>query len=164
MTWLKHAFLPSPAVESLPRRYCMSLSSATLTVLFFSVLLSYTSLADPMPPVVTLPAEIHDIAPEQVERHLVAHADTLIIDVRTEEERRTRGYILNSQPIDYFHGQKALDALAPLDKSKPCIVYCAMGGRAKLVALEMHKMGFKNIQLLKGGFDAWTASGQAVAK
>jgi 3-mercaptopyruvate sulfurtransferase SseA len=25
-------------------------------------------------------------------------------------------------------------------------------------------MGFKNILLLKGGFNAWTATGQAVAK
>ena len=116
------------------------------------------------PPSVVLPAEIGVIAPTDVQRHLVEHLDTQIIDVRTEEERQTRGYILNSLHIDHFHGQKTLDALAKLDQSKPAIVYCAIGGRAKLVALEMHKLGFKNILLLKGGFNAWTASGQAVAK
>lgn len=116
------------------------------------------------PPAVVLPPEVHEIAPEQVERQLVDHPETLIIDVRTEEERRTRGFILNSLHYDHFHGQKTLDALAKLDKTKPCIVYCAIGGRAQLIAVEMHKLGFKKILLLKGGFNAWTASGQAVAK
>ncbi len=111
-----------------------------------------------------LPAEVHEIGPDQVERHLVEHLDTIIIDVRTEDERRTRGFILNSLHHDYFHAQKTLDALTKLDKTKPVIVYCAIGGRAKLIAVEMHRMGFKNLLLLKGGFNAWTASGQAVAK
>lgn len=118
----------------------------------------------PGPPPVILPEEIHEITPDAVERHLVDHPETIILDVRTEEERKTRGFILNSLHHDYFHGAKTLDALSKLDKNKPCIVYCAIGGRAKLIAVEMHRLGFKNILLLKGGFDAWTASGQAVAK
>lgn len=120
--------------------------------------------ASPMPPPVVVPATVHEIDPGQVERYLVDHPDTLIIDVRTEEERNTRGFLLNSVHHDYFHGQKALDALGLLDKTKPCILYCAIGGRAKLMAVEMHKLGFQNILLLKGGFNAWTAQGQAVAK
>lgn len=116
------------------------------------------------PPAVVLPAAIHEIAPEAVQRHLVEHQDTLIIDVRTEDERRARGYILNSLHLDHFHTQKTREDLAKLDKTRPCIVYCAIGGRAKLVAVEMHQLGFKNILLLKGGFNAWTAGGQAVAR
>jgi rhodanese-related sulfurtransferase len=116
------------------------------------------------PPAVVLPPEIAFIAPADVQRHLVEHPGTQIIDVRTAEEREKHGYILNSLHLDHFHGQQTLDALAKLDHTKPCIVYCAIGGRAKLVAIEMHKLGFKNILLLKGGFNIWTASGQAVAK
>jgi rhodanese-related sulfurtransferase len=120
-----------------------------------------TSMA---PPAVVIPPEVHEIAPEQVTRQLVDHPETLIIDVRTEDERHTRGFILNSLHHDYFHGQQTLDALAKLDKAKPCIVHCAIGGRAQFIAVEMHKLGFKNVFLLKGGFNAWTASGQAIAK
>lgn len=116
------------------------------------------------PQAVVIPPEVHEIAPEQVTRQLVDHPETLIIDVRTQEERNNRGFILNSLNYDYFHGQQALDGLAKLDKSKPCIVHCAIGGRAELIAVEMHKLGFKNVLLLKGGFNAWTASGQAIAK
>lgn len=117
-----------------------------------------------LPPAVVVPPEIHEIAPDQVVRQLVDHPDTLIIDVRTEDERHTRGYILNSLNYDYFHGQQALDAIAKLDKTKPCIVHCAIGGRAQFIAVQMHQLGFKNILLLKGGFNAWTATGQAIAK
>lgn len=120
--------------------------------------------AEPLPPAVVLPATAHEIAPEKVEAYLVEHPDTVIIDTRTEEERRTRGFILNSRHHDYFHAQKALDALAQLDKSKPCLLYCALGGRAQLMAVELHKLGFQNILVLEGGFNAWVAGGQAVAK
>ncbi|MEZ5990009.1 MAG: rhodanese-like domain-containing protein [Planctomycetota bacterium] len=118
----------------------------------------------PAPPAVVLPKEVHFIEPADVQRFLVEHTDTLIIDVRTEEERAARSYVLNSLHHDYFHGQKAFDAIALLDKTKPCIVYCAIGGRAQRMAVEMHRMGFKNILLLKGGFNAWTATGQPIAK
>lgn len=141
--------------------------SAPIILICFMILAPGSFLAAPAveePPPVVLPAAIHEIAPRDVERYLVEHLDTLIIDVRTEEERRSRGYILNSLHHDYFHGQQTLDAIARLDKSRPCIVYCAVGGRAKFIAVEMHKLGFKNVLLLKGGFNAWVADGQAVAK
>jgi rhodanese-related sulfurtransferase len=135
---------------------------------FFAILCIFAfanqATAETLPQAVVIPAEVHEIAPENVQRQLVDHPDTVIVDVRTEEERRSRGYILNSVNYDYFHGQKTLDAIAKLDPAKPCIVYCAIGGRAQFIAVEMHKLGFKNILLLKGGFNAWTASGQAIAK
>jgi rhodanese-related sulfurtransferase len=117
-----------------------------------------------LPPAVVVPPEVREIAPDQVMRQLVDHPDTVIIDVRTEDERHTRGYILNSLNLDYFLGQRTLDALAKLDKTKPCIVHCAIGGRAQFIAVQMHQLGFKEILLLKGGFNAWAASGQAIAK
>ena len=142
-------------------KYCL-LSAILLCITLPGPSLAETTAKEPA--TVALPAEVHEIAPDQVERFLVEHLDTLIIDVRTEDERHTRGFILNSLNLDYFHGQKTIDALTKLDKTKPCIVYCAIGGRAQFIAVEMHKLGFKNILLLKGGFNAWTASGQAVAK
>ncbi len=141
----------------------MKLFAATLLSLAL-LLCPQTQGADTQPPAVELPAVVHEIDPAQVEAYLVEHQDTVIIDLRTEDERRTRGHILNSRNHDYFHGKQALDALSQLDKSKPCILYCAMGGRARLMAVEMHKLGFQKLLLLKGGFNTWVAEGQAVAK
>ncbi|MDI1312837.1 rhodanese-like domain-containing protein [Prosthecobacter sp.] len=117
-----------------------------------------------LPPAVVVPPDIHEIAPDQVMRQMVDHPETVIIDVRTEDERHTRGYILNSLNLDYFLGQRTLEALGKLDKTKPCIVHCAIGGRAQFIAVQMHQLGFKDIFLLKGGFNAWAATGQAIAK
>jgi rhodanese-related sulfurtransferase len=125
---------------------------------------SHAPSAESEPPKAVLPAEVREIAPEAVQRYLVDHPDTQILDVRTEEERRARGYILNSIHHDYLHGKATFEALAKLDKNRPCLIYCAIGGRAKFVALEMHKKGFTNVLLLKGGFNAWSATGNAVAK
>ncbi|MBN8422137.1 MAG: rhodanese-like domain-containing protein [Verrucomicrobia bacterium] len=145
------------------------MNSLLMPALLLFALCTAALAADPsaspvLPPAVVLPPEVHEIAPDQVVRQLVDHPDTLIIDVRTEDERHTRGYILNSLNYDYFHGQKTLDALAKLDKTKPCMVHCAIGGRAQLLAVQMHQLGFKNILLLKGGFNAWAATGQAIAR
>lgn len=140
------------------------MSALLLFGLCTSALAAERPISPVLPPAVVVPPEIHEIAPDQVVRHLVDHPDTLIIDVRTEDERHTRGYILNSLNYDYFLGQKTLDALAKLDKTKPCIVHCAIGGRAQFIAVQMHQLGFKDILLLKGGFNAWTATGQAIAK
>lgn len=59
--------------------------------------------------------------------------------------------------------QKRPPALLP-DKTKPCLIYCAIGERARLLAAEMVRMGFTDIRLLRGGFNAWVASGKAVAR
>ena len=154
-----------PKQATFPHLMTSLLMPALLLLVLSTAAIAAEPAATPvLPPAVVLPPEVHEIAPDQVVRQLVDHTDTLIIDVRTEDERHSRGYILNSLNYDYFHGQQTLDALAKLDKTKPCIVHCAIGGRAELIAVQMHQLGFKNILLLKGGFNAWTATGQAIAK
>lgn len=117
--------------------------------------------ADALPPAVVLPATVKEMSPVQVAAYLVEHPDTYIIDARTEEERRTRGFLLNSRHHDYFHGR---EALAEVDKTKPCLVYCALGGRSQRLALELHKLGFEKLVLIKGGFNVWVAEGMAVER
>lgn len=139
--------------------------AALILSLFLLPCALHTLGAESLPPSAVLPAAVHEIAPAEVNAWLAEHPDTLIIDARTEEERRTRGHILNSRHHDHFHGQKALDALvAQLDKSKPCLLYCALGGRSQLMALDLHKLGFQNLLHLRGGFNAWVAEGLPVTK
>ena len=44
------------------------------------------------------------------------------------------------------------------------LLYCKTSGRAALAAAALHEMGYLNVQSLAGGFDAWAAAGQPVAK
>lgn len=116
------------------------------------------------PPPVILPASVKELAPDEAERFLAEHPDAQVLDVRTEAERKEHGQMLNALSFDWLVGEASLKRVATLDKAKPCLVYCTIGGRARLMAAEMVKMGFTDIQLLKGGYNAWVASGKAVAK
>ena len=44
------------------------------------------------------------------------------------------------------------------------VLYCKTSGRAALSAAALHEMGYLNVQSIAGGFDAWVAAGQSVAK
>ncbi|BBO84441.1 sulfurtransferase [Desulfosarcina ovata subsp. sediminis] len=79
--------------------------------------------------------------------------DVTILDVR--------------QPKEYESGHIPGAVLAPLpgltdhldkiDKNKPVMVYCAVGGRSRVAAQLLSGQGFKNILNLSGGFKAWTS-------
>jgi len=117
------------------------------------------------PPAVSLPTTARELTPDEVERFLAEHAEARVIDARTETERKEHGHMLRAEFFDYLHGQPSLDRLKAIeDKSKPCLVYCAIGGRARLLAVEMSQMGFTEVKLLRGGFNAWVAAGKAVAR
>jgi rhodanese-related sulfurtransferase len=117
------------------------------------------------PPAVVLPASVKELTPDEAERFLAEHAEAQLIDARTEAERKEHGHILRAEFFDYLHGQPTFDRLQnTADKSKPRLVYCALGGRAKLLAVEMTRMGFTDVHLLQGGFNAWVAAGKAVAR
>mgnify|MGYP005842870749 CR=1 FL=1 len=47
------------------------------------------------------------------------------------------------------------DAVAELDKTKPVITYCAIGGRSRVAAQLLQGYGFQEVYNLKGGIKAW---------
>lgn len=115
------------------------------------------------PPAVELPASVQSLAPDDAERFLAAHPEALVIDARTLGEWDAHGHISRARRHDYLD-EKTLPEVAKLDTKKPCLVYCAIGGRARLLAAEMVKMGFQNLKILDGGFNAWVAAGKPVEK
>ena len=41
------------------------------------------------------------------------------------------------------------------------VLYCKTSGRAALAACSLQAMGYRQVQSLAGGFDAWSAAGKA---
>ena len=82
-----------------------------------------------------------------------ASNDIIILDVRTEEERK-KGFLYNSTHIDYyddlFHEKINL-----LDKEKSIYIYCKVGGRSSKAAEKITQAGFKKAYNLEGGFMKW---------
>jgi rhodanese-related sulfurtransferase/rubrerythrin len=82
-------------------------------------------------------------------------------------ERKASAYTLLDvrQPKEYedehIPGAKLIplpglkEGLSELDKHKPVIAYCAIGGRSLAAAQLLSGLGFKEIYNLKGGIKAW---------
>ncbi|MFZ5564625.1 MAG: rhodanese-like domain-containing protein [Thermodesulfobacteriota bacterium] len=74
-----------------------------------------------------------------------------IIDVRQPGEYE-RGHIPGAKliPVGELDGR-----LSEIDKDKPALVYCAIGGRSRVAAQLMGGKGFAKVINMAGGFKAW---------
>ena len=94
---------------------------------------------------------------------LMNKEDAYILDIRPVAEFK-KGHILGSKQIKAELVTKG--DFSPLEKykDKPIIVVCAAGITASKVASQLIKAGFSQVNLLKGGMNAWTAAGLPTAK
>ena len=44
------------------------------------------------------------------------------------------------------------------------VLYCKNSGRAALASKALHEMGYLHVQSISGGFDAWAAAGEPIAR
>lgn len=89
---------------------------------------------------------------------LNAESKVQLIDVRTQQEYST-GHIAGSLNWDIENGDFKSN-LSSLDKNRPVLVYCAVGGRSATAARTLQEAGFMQVLDLKGGIKAWKAAGQ----
>lgn len=116
-----------------------------------------------VPPQPALPAQVHEASLDDVQQLLNEHKDAGILDVRTAEEVAEHGRMPGAKHLDLFREDFAAEvARLGLDPAKPCVVYCAIGGRAKRAARLLAGAGFKDIVLPSGGFNAWKMAGKPV--
>ncbi|HEX5337897.1 MAG TPA: rhodanese-like domain-containing protein [Gallionella sp.] len=82
-----------------------------------------------------------------------------LIDVRTDAEV-ARGKIPqgDSLPLHLIPMR-----LAELDKSKPTVFYCQMGGRSAQAAAFAASNGFADVYNLQGGITAWAQAGLPIS-
>jgi thioredoxin len=81
---------------------------------------------------------------------------TTILDVRTPGEF-AKGHIPNAVNYDW-KGDEFEHQIAPLDKSKPVLIYCLSGGRSSAAAAKMRTEGFKEVWELDGGIMKWRSA------
>lgn len=95
-----------------------------------------------------------DLTQEEWSEQLDNDENAVILDVRTLDEVE-EGYIPGAINIDIYMGQKFLNELEKLDKSKNFYVYCRTGNRSGQACTLMENMGFKNAYNLMGGITEW---------
>lgn len=96
------------------------------------------------------------------EKMLQTDKTVQLVDVRTPGEF-AGGHIQGAVNHDFYAADFA-QKMAKLDKNKPVMVYCAVGGRSGATAGQLQKLGFKKVYDLEGGMGAWNKAGKKVAK
>ena len=91
-------------------------------------------------------------------KNLIDEKKSVLIDLRTDDELKNKGYIKNAMQIDYFK-KDAEAIISKLDKKKTYLIYCAGGGRSGECAELMQKQGFSHVINLEKGFDDWKKKG-----
>lgn len=101
-----------------------------------------------------------NISTTQFQKMLASDKEVFVLDVRTPAEVAA-GAIEGSTPLD-FYGVNFKQELNKLNKNKPLVVYCAVGGRSGQAMNMMKRMGFKEVYNLSGGIRAWINEGRPV--
>ncbi len=96
-----------------------------------------------------------ELSQEEWQKQIKDDEDSVILDVRTEEEVN-EGYIPNSKNIDIYKGQGFINEVEKLDKSKHYYIYCRSGKRSSQACTLLDQMGFSETYNLIGGFSEWT--------
>lgn len=91
-------------------------------------------------------------------KKLIDEKKSYLIDLRTDDELKNKGFIKGAAQIDYFK-KDAEEVISKLDKKKTYLIYCAGGGRSGECAELMQKLGFAHVVNLEKGFDDWKKKG-----
>ena len=94
------------------------------------------------------------------EKTLKTDKTVQLVDVRTPGEFAS-GHIEGAVNYDFYASDFA-QKIGKLDKKKPVMVYCAVGGRSGAAAEQLKKSGFTKVYDLDGGMDAWKDAGKKV--
>ena len=84
----------------------------------------------------------------------------VVVDVRTEKERREAGFVPGSVSIPLAELADRLNEVPP---DRPAAVHCAGGYRSAIAASLLQRSKRKVLDVV-GGFKAWVASGLSVAE
>lgn len=96
--------------------------------------------------------DIIQLTPRQLQALLSEHPDTVLLDIREEEE-----VAFNHIP-GYTHIPMNLIPLRQneLPDDRPIVLYCHHGIRSQHAALYLANAGFEQLYNLKGGIEAWS--------
>ena len=91
------------------------------------------------------------IAPEEALSYMVNDSNSIILDVRTEEEFAS-GHIKNAVVIPHEEIEAKAESVIT-DKEQLILVYCRSGRRSKIAAEKLVELGYSNVKEFGGIID-----------
>lgn len=89
--------------------------------------------------------------------HCLIDGKTIFIDVRETQEWEA-GHLPNAIHLSKGVIERDIEKTIP-DTQTPLVLYCSGGYRSAIAALNIQKMGYKEVCSMKGGTTAWLAEG-----
>ena len=97
-----------------------------------------------------------------VKRRMDGGEKFLLVDVR-EDNEWANGHVPGAVHMGRGVIERDIEAQVP-ETSAKLILYCGGGFRSALVAENLQKMGYTNVESMDGGWKGWVAEGLPTAK
>ncbi|HWT89035.1 MAG TPA: rhodanese-like domain-containing protein [Candidatus Angelobacter sp.] len=107
-------------------------------------------------------ARVKETNVENVKRRMEAGEKFLLVDVR-EDNEWANGHMPKAVHMGRGIIERDIETAVP-DTSTKMILYCGGGFRSALVADNLQKMGYTNVESMDGGWKGWLAAGLPTAK
>ena len=98
---------------------------------------------------------------EDVKRRMDSGEKFLLVDVREDNEWE-KGHVPGAVHMGRGVIERDIETQVP-ETSTKMILYCGGGFRSALVADNLQKMGYKNVESMDGGWKGWVAAGLPTA-
>lgn len=98
----------------------------------------------------------------EVKRRMEAGEKFLLVDVR-EESEWAKGHLPGAVYMGRGVIERDIEKRVP-DTSAKMILYCGGGFRSALVAENLQKMGYTNVESMDGGWRGWLEAGLPTAR
>ena len=92
-----------------------------------------------------------------VKRRMDAGEKMLLVDVR-EDHEWAKGHLPGAVHLGRGIIERDIEVKVPNTKTK-LVLYCGGGFRSALVADNLQKMGYSNVESMDGGWRGWTEAG-----
>jgi len=99
---------------------------------------------------------------EEVKRCMDAGEKFLLVDVR-EDNEWANGHLPRAVHMGRGIIERDIEMAVP-DTGTKMILYCGGGFRSALVADNLQKMGYTNVESMDGGWKGWVAAGLPTTK
>ena len=97
-----------------------------------------------------------------VKRRMDGGENFVLVDVR-EESEWADGHLPGAVHLGKGIIERDIEAKVP-DSAKKIILYCGGGFRSALVADNLQKMGYSNVESMDGGWKGWVEAGNPTQK
>ena len=107
-------------------------------------------------------ARVREVSVADVAAMLARGQDFDLVDVR-EESEWAAGRLPRAVHIGKGVIERDIETRIP-DLDRPIVLYCGGGYRSALAALNLQRMGYRNVASMDGGFRGWSEAGHSVVE